>query len=524
MKHLLLSSVAVIFIGVLPAAGQVPPTRQEAQPIYNVTVIERSVKAINYQYRAGPTKIDFRGTVLLPAGKGEATVDSRRGRTEIDARFENMTAPARFGREYLTYTLWAITPEGAARNLGEIVPNGSDRASLHVTTDLQAFGLIVTAEPYSAARQPSDVVVVENQVRPDTIGKIQPIEVKYALMPRGHYTLDLGSNLQATAADAPKVSMDKYEALLEIYEAQNAIGIARTAGAGKYAASTLEKAQILLTEAQHLQASKSPTSIIVQDAREAAQTAEDARLIAERGAQDEKLAAAQSEAAQAQTAQREAQAELQAARAQAEAARAQADTERTARKQAEADAAEAHQQAERLAATAQTAVQLPPPQAQAAGEKTELRNQLYREMNALLPALDTPRGLVMTVGDAAFNGSALRDATASQLMRVAALVASHQGLRVEVDGLADSEAASVMSGQRADAVGRILLSQGVPAEAVSTRNLGTSRPLVANSTPANREQNRRVEIVVSGEPIGNLASWDRTYSAIPAPVGSGKRD
>jgi hypothetical protein len=129
-------------------------------------VVDRSTEAINYQYRQGPTKIDFRGTVLLPHGKGEATVESKRGRTEIEAKFENLTTPSAYGREYLTYTLWAITPEGAARNLGEIVPGGSNKADLHVTTDLQAFGLIVTAEPYSAARSPSDVVVLENEVDP----------------------------------------------------------------------------------------------------------------------------------------------------------------------------------------------------------------------------------------------------------------------------------------------------------------------------------------------------------------------
>ena len=147
-------------------------------PLYRVTVIERTVKAVNYQYRSGPTQIDFRGTVLLPEAKGDATVESKAGRTEIDARFERVLAPARYGREYLTYVLWAITPEGHAKNLGEVLAGSSDKAKLHVTTDLQAFGLIVTAEPYAAVRQPSDVVVMENQIRPDTVGKIEPIHAK----------------------------------------------------------------------------------------------------------------------------------------------------------------------------------------------------------------------------------------------------------------------------------------------------------------------------------------------------------
>jgi outer membrane protein OmpA-like peptidoglycan-associated protein len=525
MKNRFLLGIPLGIMCALPVAAQQAASNQESQPIYNVTVVERATKAINYEYRTGPTKIDFRGTVLLPQGKGEASVESLRGRTEIDARFENVTSPSRYGREYLTYTLWAITPEGAARNLGEIVANGANKASLHVTTDLQAFGLIVTAEPYSAARQPSDVVVLENAVRADTIGKIQPIEVKYELMPRGHYTLDLNSSLQRAAADAPKVSMGKYEELLEVYEAQNAIAIARAAGADQYAASTIQKAQMLLGEAQQLQQSKSNTSMVVQDAREASETAEDARAIAERRQQEEKLSAAQHKAARAEEAQAQAQADLRNARVQADAERARADTERVARQQAEADAAAARLQAEQAEVTARPAGPAPAPQVQEApAQKNELRTQLLGQLNAVLPTLDTPRGLVATVGDTAFNGSDLRDGLAGQVARLAAIVASHPGLRVAVEGFSDEAGSETLAATRAEAVGRILVSQGVPSDAVSSRGLGDSRPLVSNSSPAHREQNRRVEIVISGQPIGNLASWDRTYSATPGDMKSDKRN
>jgi outer membrane protein OmpA-like peptidoglycan-associated protein len=517
MKHLTLFCVAAILFPALPAAGQDRAVgKEQEQPIFNVTVVERSVKAINYEYRAGPTKIDFRGTVLLPQGKGEASVDSRRGRTEIEAKFENMTAPARYGREYLTYTLWAITPEGAARNLGEIVPNGSDKASLHVTTDLQAFGLIVTAEPYSAAHQPSDVVVLENEVRADTVGQIQPIEVKYELMPRGHYTLQLGENLQPAAANTAKVSMDKYEALLEVYEAQNAIGIARAAGAKKYAASTLEKAQTLLNEAQRLQASKSASSTIVQEAREASETAEDARVIAERRGEEEKLAAARQEAAQAHEAQAQALAALQTAKAEADAQRAQAESKRVALEKAQADAADARRQAEQAQAEAEAArmaAQASASQTQQSNEKIALRTQLFEQLKTVLPTLDTPRGLVVTVADSAFKGPELREEMADQVVRLAAIVKAHPELRVDVQGYADGANSETISSMRAEAVGRILLSQGL--DAIAARGLGDSRPLVPNSSPANRAQNRRVEIVISGQSIGNLAAWDRTYSVMP---------
>src|SRR6266853_4046841 len=192
MKRTIVVNMMMMVLCALPAVCQ---RADRDAPIYRVTVIERTVKAINYQYRSEPTMIDFRGTVLMPKAKGEAVVESKRGRTEIDARLENVTEPQNFGAEYLTYVLWAVSPEGRPHNIGEIMPNGSNKAKLHVTTDLQAFGLIVTAEPYSAVRLPSDVVVAENLVRGDTIGKITEIQAQYELMPRGHYVFDPHDNM-----------------------------------------------------------------------------------------------------------------------------------------------------------------------------------------------------------------------------------------------------------------------------------------------------------------------------------------
>jgi len=182
------------------------PAEQKSVPIYSVNVIERTVKAVNYQYRSGPTMIDFRGTVLLPEAKGDAIVESRQGRTEIEAHLNHLLPPQRFGREYLTYVLWSISPEGRPHNLGEVVPGGSGKASVRVTTDLQAFAMIVTAEPYSAVRQPSDVVVLENQLRPDTAGSTVTVNAKYELLPRGQYTWNVNSSLSAEIANSPKVS------------------------------------------------------------------------------------------------------------------------------------------------------------------------------------------------------------------------------------------------------------------------------------------------------------------------------
>jgi hypothetical protein len=342
-------SVALIFGAVPVTCQQAPAPQSGPAPIYHVTVTERTVKAINYQYRSGPTMIDFRGTVLMPKAKGEAVVESKQGRSEIDVRFDNLLEASRYGREYLTYVLWALTPDGRPHNIGEVVANGSDRAHLRVTTDYQAFAMIVTVEPYSAVRLPSDVVVLENQVRPDTAGKIEQVEARYELMPRGPYSWQVPDKLQ-NDPNAPKVSMRKYEELSELYQAENALAIAHNAKAEQYAPNTFAKAQQLLTEARQLESAKGNNSMrIVQAAREASQTAEDARQIADRRQQEETLAKAQGEVAAAKQAQAQAEAEVQRLRSEAEAAKAQADAEKAAKERAEAEAAAARskQQPER---------------------------------------------------------------------------------------------------------------------------------------------------------------------------------
>jgi outer membrane protein OmpA-like peptidoglycan-associated protein len=489
----------------LSATAQTAPEHGTV-PIYRVTVVQRSVEAINYQYRSLPTKVDFRGTVLMPKAKGEATVESKRGRTEMDVKFDNVTDPQLFGREYLTYVLWAISPEGRPHNLGEVMPGSSDKAKLRITTDLQAFGLIVTAEPYSAVRQPSDVVVLENVVRPDTVGKFQPIQARFELMPRGHYTLESPGARQSPLANAPKVSMDQYEAMSELYQAQNALGIARSAGAEQYAPNTYAKAQQLVQEAQRLQEMKAGTSLVVQNAREAAQTAEDARVITDRRKQEEKLTRAQTDASAAQEAKERAEAEAIRAKGDAESARAQIETERAARQQAETEAAAARARAEKAAAPAPP-VAPRPEQGQADRLKSQLRMQMLEQLNGAVSTRDTPRGLLATIPDTGFSGSALQGKFAIQVARIASIVAAHPGLRVEVDGNTDSAGTEALASSRAEAVRDVLLRNGLSSSTVSARGLGATRPVSSN-----RQENRRVEIVISGDPIGNLPFWDRAYT------------
>jgi outer membrane protein OmpA-like peptidoglycan-associated protein len=505
----------------VPADGHVP--------IYRVTVVERSVKAINYQYRSEPTMVDFRGTVLMPKAKVEALVQSKQGRTEIDVSFNHVTVPSSFGREYLTYVLWALTPDGRPHNLGEVIPNSQDHSHLLVTTDLQAFAMILTAEPYSAVRQPSDVVVLENQVRPDTTGIIEQVNARYELLPRGHYAWEVPPALQAAEANGPKVSTREYEELIEIYQAQNAIGVARTAGAAQYASEALAKAETLLREAQQRHARKADRTLAIQEAREAAQSAEDARLISEQRQQQEKLASAQADASRAQqatlqadAARAEAQARARDAQAQSDAAIAQAAADRNARLQAEQEAQAAQTKAAEMQARldaerAKTAAVVATVNAEhdkqaRESEQREARARLLAQLNGIAATRDTGYGVVVTIPDAGFTGGVLRSSYDDELARVSRILMARPELKVEVQGHCDTAAGESEAARRAQAVEDTLLRRGLSGSMVSAHDLSDTRPLGSNATAKGREENRRVEIVITGDSIGSLALWDHPYT------------
>jgi outer membrane protein OmpA-like peptidoglycan-associated protein len=517
-RKVALLTAPVFFLTSVAWAQTVPP-HDATVPIYRVTVVERTVRAVNYQYRSGPTQIDFRGTVLMPAAKGDAIVESKSGRTEIEAKFDRVDAPTRFGPEYLTYVLWAVTPDGHAKNLGEVLTNSSDKSRLRVTTDLQSFGLIVTAEPYAAVRLPSDVVVMENVVRPDTVGSTQPINIKYELMPRGAYTYNVPSQFQN--AGGPRVSMDRYESLVELYQAQNAVQIAQSQGAAQYAPDIFSRAEQQLHNAQQLNDRRADRSTVVTAARQASETAEDARMVANQRQHDQELVKARDEAATER--ERRIQAEAAAQRAQAEAAaqRQTLEAERAARHQAEA-----------MAEAATSAPAAPPPLTEPAGapmsagsanrtdtrqEQMELRVSLLRQLNSAFEARDTPRGLVVTVPEVDFRAGSLNPAVSGRLARIAQVVAGHPGLSIEVEGNCDAPNATAesMAYQRAETVRAALIQSGLPVGTVDARSLGNSRLIASNASPAGREQNRRVEIVIVGSAIGSTPYWDKPYSLKP---------
>ncbi len=483
--------------------GQVQVDRSGPVPIYKVTVVARTTKAINYRHRSGSTKVDFRGTALLPQAKGIATVNSKQGRIEINAKMEKLSPATQFGPEYLTYVLWAITPEGRPKNLGEVLLNGDD-SKLDVTTDLQAFGLIVTAEPYFAVTQPSDVVVMENFVREDTVGTIEQIDAKYELLQRGQYTLNV------SPTELRPMPLDR-KTPLELYEARNAVRIARWTGAERYAADTFQKAQVSLQNAEEELTGKVGKKTVAQNSREAAQTAEDARLIAIRRMDDERqamerAAAAQREAeAKAQASQSDAErASAERAKAEAESASARANQEKS---EAEAARAAALAQQEAAQAEADKARQA---SAQAEQEKTQLREQLRQQLNVILETRETARGLIVNMSDVLFDTGkyTLKPGAREKLAKISGIILAHQGLKLQVEGHTDSvggdEFNQRLSEQRAGAVRDYLVQQGVPQDAIAAQGFGKTRPVASNDTAAGRQQNRRVELVVSGDVIGTV--------------------
>ena len=499
------------------AWGQAPT---DPQPIYRVTVVSRTLQAVNYEHRGGPTMIDFNGTVLLPHSKGQAIVESKRGRVTIDAKLEHLDAPTMFGTEYLTYVLWAISPEGRAKNLGEVLVDSSNKAHISVTTDLQAFGMIITAEPYYSVTTPSDVVVMENVIRPDTIGMREVISARYDLLPRGGYVMNLGQDQRvAMAPEGQKLPYDQYEALLEVYQAQNALQIADSMGARQFAPEAFNKAVALLDNARAAQSRGQDSHMVVSLAREAAQTAEDARVIALNRRDEQRRVAQQSQDQSRIRAQAEAevaQAQAQALAQERDRAEAEAQAERDTARAADVESDQPIQRTQPPPAPPVTAQPVQRARFELSGDQRRTRAELLAQLISSLDTRDTPRGLVVTVTDPLFeseSGDVLRPAATERLMRIASIVKAHPDLVIRVEGFTDDrESGRDLSQRRAEAVRETLTRYGVAPRSIIAVGLGNSRPLESNATAAGRAQNRRVELEISGSSIGNMALWDRTYS------------
>ncbi len=504
-------------------------------PVYRVKVVSRSAEAVNYQHHGGKTSLDFRGTNLMPDARGRATVESRTGRIEINTELEHLQSPRSFGPEYLTYVLWAITPEGRASNLGEVPVFDDGKSSVKVTTDLQAFGLIVTAEPYFAVTRPSNLVVLENVVRKNTKGWEEPIDTKFDAVERGQYTVDVN------VADLPATSSD-HSAPVDLLEARNAVAIARAEGADRYAPDSFSKAEDFLRRAEDYSNRKQSDKAIATVARGAVQSAEDARVLSIRKRQEERQ-----EAERRATEQRAIEAQNQAEQAQqsAEQARAQADDEarhraeaerdRRAAEQAKREAEQARQQAEAARADAlaqeqaaqsqalqaqQTAQQAEQARQQTEQQAQETRERLLQQLNQVLQTRESARGLIVDMPDVLFDTGqhTLKVGARERLAKVAGILLAYPDLHVNVEGHTDNvggvEFNQRLSEERANAVRAFLVEQGVRPENIESHGVGMSEPVASNSTREGRQMNRRVDLVVSGQSIGTTGAL--RHSETPA--------
>lgn len=513
------------------AVDQNKDQQDEKVPVYRVTVVERTTQAVDYRDRGGTTQVDFKGTALMPEVGGNAKVTGHTGRLAIDATLHHLAPPRGFGPEYLTYVLWAITPEGRPLNMGEIRPNDDGNSRLQVTSGLQEFGMIVTAEPYFAVTRPSNLVVAENIVRQDTAGGIHPISARFDLLQKGQYTVNIPADqLPATTADK--------KTPLELLEAQNAIAIAQAAGADQYAADTLGKAKAYLVQGQNYLKQKQNITPIGAVARAATQAAEDARLLTLQKKQEEQTAAEKQRALD-RIQQAQSQAESEAARAEAARLDAQhqkeqrelAEQERQAAEQARLEAEKAAQQAAQDRAAAQQqlqeseqarqaaaqqaeqarlqAQQSDQARAQAVQQAEEQRQRLLKQLNQVLQTRDSARGLIVSMSDVLFdfNQATLKPGAKLRLAKVSGIILAYPDLKLEIDGFTDNKGTPqynmTLSDKRAKAVRDFLVAQGVGTDAVTTKGFGESNPVATNATAAGRQQNRRVELVVSGSAIGS---------------------
>jgi len=489
-----------LFSSMAMAQTQIQPTTPESD------VVRKSIKAVGYEVGGGSTKVVFVGTSEAPNAGGEAKVDAKKAGTNIELKVTGMPQPTTFGAEFLTYVLWIVTPDGATTNMGEIPIDKNGEGKLNAVAKSQTFAMGVTAEPYYAVPIPGEIVVLINDTTKKTKGKIYP-ENSYKLMKRSQYAR-LGNPLALTP-DLKNVPLD-------MYEARNAVDIAKSRGAEKYAPEIFLKAQSSLQMAENSLSSGADKNQIITNARATIQFAEDARALtaqrveAERIQQEKDAAAAaaaakaKAEADAAAAVEAKRQAELAAAREAQQKAEADAAAAKAA---AKADAEQAALKAKEQAAKEQAA------RAQAATEA--LRAQLLKQLNDVLQTTDTPRGLVVNMADVLFETGKYNLSTDAQLKlaKLSGIIQAHPGLNLAIEGYTDTTGSAdfnmKLSQQRADTVRDFLISQGLLPDTITSKGFGEANPIADNSTAAGRKQNRRVEIVVSGEVIGTGAKLGR---------------
>jgi outer membrane protein OmpA-like peptidoglycan-associated protein len=484
----------------LTASFAYAQTQQPEVPAADV--IKKSIKAVGYPIGGGATKVVFVGTSFAPQAQGEAKVEAKKGPTSIEVKLSGMPQPTSIGTEFLTYVLWAITPDGRTNNMGEVLVDKTGEGKLNASTQLQTFAMIITAEPYYGVRLPSEVVVLENDTKKNTKGKIYP-DNDYQLMVRSQYAkmgnpLALTPNLKTTP--------------LEVYEARNAVDIARSQKADAYAPEVFGKAVSSLQMLENQVSSKAEKKQIITTARQTIQFAEDSRALSAQRQNAERIQKEQDAAAASAAAKAKAQADVEAQRqaelTAAKEAQMKAESDAAAaRAAAAADAASAKSQAEQAALQAkEQAARDEAARAQAA--TLALRAQLLQQLNDVLQTTDTPRGLVVNMADVLFETGkhALSEDAKLKLAKLSGIIQAHPGLNLAIEGHTDTtgtpEFNLKLSQQRADTVREFLIAQGLGADTITAMGMGQDNPVADNSTAAGRQKNRRVEIIVSGQIIG----------------------
>jgi outer membrane protein OmpA-like peptidoglycan-associated protein len=561
ITNVILKPAAILAISLGPALlgawAQAPAASAGAPPsTMGGNAVSHTTKAMNYRRTGGSAKISFQGTKLMSTAGGDAEVKAKNNRMEIEAKFYRMEDATKFGLQYLTYVFWAVSPQGRAENLGEITLKDG-MAEIKADTDMQTFGMIVTAEPYFAVTQPGSMVVLENSFSTFTSGKVENIDATYELLGPGAYS---SSN---TKIDNAIFGIDR-KTPLELFEARNAIRVAHNANADKYAPAAWAKAQQQLAAAEDTYRQKRDRKLIDSASKDATETAEEARVMAvkqkaEEDAQAriaaEKQAAEQREAqaradalAQAQRRQEADQARLLAEQAKLEAENARLDAQQAAqeaaRLQQQAEAArqaalvqqqaaegQAQQAAQARAAAEAEAERARQSAAKAEAEKAQLRAQLLQQFNAVLQTRDSARGLIVNMSDVLFDtGSAdLKPGAREKLAKISGILLAHPGLSLQVEGHTDSvgsdEFNQELSGRRADGVRDYLAQEGVPASSMTAKGFGKTQPVATNETPEGRQRNRRVELVVNGDVIGNSAGLPPQGGSAPGanPAGGSLR-
>jgi outer membrane protein OmpA-like peptidoglycan-associated protein len=447
-------------------------------------VVKKSIKAVGYEVGGGSTKMIFVGAPAAPTASGEAKVEAKKSGTNIELKVQGLPQPTTFGSEFLTYVLWAVTPDGSTTNLGEIFIDKNGEGKMNTTAQSQTFAMAVTVEPYSLVALPNEVVVLVNDTKKNTKGKIYP-ENSYKLMKRSQYE-KLGNPLALT--------LDLKNVPLDMYEARNAVDIAKYRGAEKYAPEIFSKATGSLQMAENSLASKADKGKVVTAARQAVQFAEDARALSAERQEVERIQSEKDAAAAKATEEAEAKA--------AEEAKRQAELTAAKEAQMEAEAAAKHAAERAKTEAAKNEAE------RARAATVALRAQLLQQLNSVLQTTDSPRGLVVNMADVlfAFGKYDLKSDAQIKLAKLVGIVQAHPGLQLAIEGHTDNigsdEANMKLSQQRADTVRSFLVQQGLAPDIITAVGLGEGEPVADNSTNEGRQKNRRVEIIVSGEVIG----------------------